>query len=39
VLPPRLKTCDVTDYVSRELEWMTNALLVTAPPADTAQDR
>jgi hypothetical protein len=39
VLPPRLKTGEVTDYVSRELEWMTNALLVTAPPADTAQDR
>jgi hypothetical protein len=30
VLPSHLKTGDITDYVSRELEWMTGALLAAA---------
>jgi hypothetical protein len=32
VLPDHLKTGDVTDYVSRELEWLRDALLAAAVP-------
>ena len=33
VLPAHLKTGDVTDYVSRELEWLRDALLAASVPA------
>jgi hypothetical protein len=33
VLPAHLKTGDVTDYVSRELEWLRDALLAPSVPA------
>jgi hypothetical protein len=39
VLPPRLKTGDVTDYVCRELEWLRSTVLATAQPAATTRDR
>jgi len=32
VLPPHLKTGDITDYVCRELEWMRDALAATSRP-------
>jgi hypothetical protein len=31
VLPAHLKTGDITDYVSRELEWMRTALCSAHP--------